>query len=59
MTTKRNKRIDQEEAALNSFVFGAPPPSWPELEEAILGAILNEKDSIQVALDVFGDANPF
>lgn len=59
MTTKRNKRIDQDEAALNSFVFGAPPPSWPELEEAILGAILNHKDSIQVALDVFGDANPF
>ena len=59
MTTKRNKRIEQDEAALNAFVFGTPPPSHAELEEAILGAILSEKDAIQAALDVFGDANPF
>lgn len=44
---------------LSAYVFGAPPPSDVQLEEAILGAILLEKDAIQIALDVFGGANPF
>lgn len=44
---------------LSAYVFGAPPPSYPELEEAILGAILSHKDGIQIAVDVFSDTNPF
>jgi replicative DNA helicase len=53
------KRLHNEEAALNSFVFGAPPPSHPELEEVVLGAILNDSSAIQITVDVFADANPF
>ena len=53
------KRLHNEESALSSFVFGAPPPSHPELEEAILGAIISHADGIQIALDVFSDVNPF
>ena len=44
---------------LSSFVFAKAPPSHIELEEAILGAILSERDAAQTAADVFGEVNPF
>lgn len=44
---------------LSSFVFSKPPPSHIDLEEAVLGAILSERDAAQTAADVFGEVNPF
>ncbi len=45
----RNK--GKREAGLSDFVFGKLPPQAPALEEAVLGAIMLDKDALTVVID--------
>jgi len=56
--TTKFKRLNQSNS-LNSMVYGKVPPQAPELEEAILGAMILDKDCIEVALDVIKTPNCF
>ncbi len=46
----RNVRTRRED--LSNFVFGKVPPQAIPLEEAVLGAIMLEKDALSVVLDI-------
>jgi len=42
----------QRQEDLSDFVFGKMPPQAPALEEAVLGALMLEKDAMAVVLDI-------
>jgi len=37
---------------LSDLVFGRTPPQAPELEEAVLGAMMLEKEAVSIALEI-------
>jgi replicative DNA helicase len=49
----RTRKPDTAKAAdLSSFVFGKIPPQAKDLEEAVLGAVLIEKDALTAVVDI-------
>lgn len=50
-----NRRNRTEE--LSSFVFGKVPPQAIPLEEAVLGAIMLDKDALSIVLDIIRSAS--
>ena len=51
-TRRRRTDAKQGREDLSSYVFGKVPPQAIPLEEAIIGAILLEKDALTQVLDV-------
>ena len=52
MINMENKNKKNEDAGLSNYVFGKLPPSSVELEEAVLGAMMLEKDGFLVAISI-------
>ncbi|MEM9990621.1 MAG: replicative DNA helicase [Bacteroidota bacterium] len=50
--THKTRTLQAREADLTQFVYGKLPPQAPKLEEAILGAIMLDKDAISVVVDI-------
>lgn len=44
---------------IETLIYGRVPPQAPELEEAILGAIMLEKDAIETAMGVLANSDMF
>ena len=58
-TNKRNYQTEKQ-ADLSQYVFGKTQPQALPLEEAVLGAIMLDKNAFEKVAEVFGDgANPF
>lgn len=51
-TPKNLKSISRKNEDLSHFMYGKLPPQAPRLEEAVLGAIMLDKDALAVVLDI-------
>ncbi|MEM9885393.1 MAG: replicative DNA helicase [Bacteroidota bacterium] len=49
---KNMRSVSRRNEDLSHFVYGKLPPQAPKLEEAILGAIMLDKDALPVVLDI-------
>ncbi len=49
----------QRKPDISTLVFGKIPPQAPELEEAILGAIMNQRDAIETSMTVLTTGDMF
>ncbi|MEM6698535.1 MAG: replicative DNA helicase, partial [Bacteroidota bacterium] len=49
---KNLRSVSRRNEDLGHFVYGKLPPQAPKLEEAILGAIMLDKDALPVVLDI-------
>lgn len=50
--THTKRTLEAREADFTQFAYGKLPPQAPKLEEAILGAIMLDKDAISVVVDI-------
>lgn len=46
------KKVQQKGAAVNDLVFGKVPPQAPDLEVAVLGALMLERDALTEVVDL-------
>ncbi|MEM0994605.1 MAG: DnaB-like helicase N-terminal domain-containing protein, partial [Bacteroidota bacterium] len=49
---KNMRSVSRRNEDLSHFVYGKLPPQAPKLEEAILGAIMLDKDALPIVLDI-------
>lgn len=53
--TNANRSKKSAPADLSAFMFGKVPPQAPQLEEAVLGALMLDKDALPAVLDILRD----
>lgn len=48
------KKVQQRSQAVNDLAFGKVPPQAPDLEQAVLGALMLERDALTNVIDILG-----